>query len=80
MTTLPPFCLWCKHFQDDQKCKAYPKLIPQEIWENQHDHLQPYKGDQDIRFELKADISFGTKQTLEVHREWLNWAPYPPAM
>jgi len=44
MTLLPPVCINCKHFvleMDNCHCKAFPKGIPVEIWENGNDHKKP---------------------------------------
>ena len=32
MTTRIPFCMLCKHYIEKQKCKAFPKGIPEEIF------------------------------------------------
>lgn len=44
-------CLMCKHFDGDMKCEAFPKEIPQEIFNGEYDHSKPYPGDNGIRFE-----------------------------
>jgi len=55
-------CIFCKHYiigkQDFEKkipgfCKAFPKGIPKDIWLGKNNHKKPYKGDNDIQFELK---------------------------
>ena len=52
-----PICLICKHLYKtnglDLKCKAFPKGVPEEIMERKHDHRRPYKGDNDIQFEVE---------------------------
>ncbi len=47
-------CIMCKHYQLNHKCKAFPDGIPEEIFTCQHDHREPYPGDNGVRFE-KAD-------------------------
>jgi hypothetical protein len=32
-------------------CKAFPDGIPEEIYNNTHDHTKPFRGDGGIRFE-----------------------------
>jgi len=50
-----PICSECKHFKWDDptmyNCQAYPKGIPEEIINSEHDHRKPFKGDGGILFE-----------------------------
>lgn len=57
-TTVPPICLSCRHLDleampDAEQCTAFPSGIPRQIWENEHDHRDPYPGDSGIRFSQK---------------------------
>ena len=45
-----PQCLECKHYLGDNKCSAYEE-IPLVILAGWHDHTEPYKGDNGIKFE-----------------------------
>ena len=47
----PPICIECVHYKGGIKCSAFPKRIPDEITEHQHDHRKPYPGDNGIRYE-----------------------------
>ena len=49
MTSLQ--CALCKHKVLGLRCAAYPDGIPPEILTGEHDHREPYKGDNGIRFE-----------------------------
>tara|TARA_R110002020_G_scaffold20552_6_gene70249 strand:+ start:1704 stop:1874 length:171 start_codon:yes stop_codon:yes gene_type:complete len=49
--TLEPQCFNCKHLLSGLKCKAFKKIIPNEILEGIHDHTKPFKGDNGIQFE-----------------------------
>ena len=44
-------CLDCKHYLGLWECAAYPGGIPEKIRTAEHDHRDPYPGDNGIRFE-----------------------------
>jgi len=50
-------CAYCRHFKAERRdgnyCTAYPFApgIPLAIIQNQHDHRQPYPGDNGVRFD-----------------------------
>lgn len=46
-----PSCVLCRHKNDDATCTAFPKGIPLPILNAEHDHRQPYPGDNGIQFE-----------------------------
>jgi hypothetical protein len=50
----PPICVQCEHFNrvTRNSCRAYlnPDSIPDEIWNGQNTHTQPYPGDHGIQF------------------------------
>jgi len=50
-----PTCARCIHLEDPHKhtCKAYPKGIPDTIWEGTNDHRKSYPGDNGIQFALR---------------------------
>jgi hypothetical protein len=52
-----PLCLICKHYRKAQRCDAFPKRIPQGILTSKFDHRKPFRGDNEIRFEPREDIS-----------------------
>jgi hypothetical protein len=56
---IPPICVQCRHWQRAVPphifCAAYPAGksagVPDAIRYNEHDHRQPYEGDNGIQFE-----------------------------
>ena len=52
-------CLFCNNFipkkNDFLFCKAFSGGIPQKIWVGEHDHTEPYEGDNGIQFEPIED-------------------------
>jgi len=59
MIDLGPRCLFCKHFIKDAPlaCRAYPNLIPVEIFSGKVEHLSPRKDDNGFQFELDPNLS-----------------------
>ncbi len=47
-------CNRCDRYRGDLTCEAFPDGIPTEIVTGQHDHRQPYAGDNGLRF-VKLD-------------------------
>ena len=48
-------CLECLHYQGLGTCEAYPERIPEAIITGEHDHREPYPGDNGVRFEPMVD-------------------------
>ena len=44
------------------KCKAFPKGIPEKIITGEHDHTNPFPGDNEIRFEPIEDLTNSNKR------------------
>lgn len=45
-------CIDCRHYQGLLRCDAFgDEPIPQEILSGEHDHREPYPGDNGVRFE-----------------------------
>lgn len=54
MTTQLPQCIFCRHYRkgaEGPTCSAFPDGIPAVMLRNDHDHREPYRGDNGIRFE-----------------------------
>lgn len=49
-------CNRCRHVDGSGlRCKAFPKGIPESILLGKRDHLYPYPGDNDIRFQPREE-------------------------
>ena len=44
-------CMRCKHYLAGWLCEAFPEGIPEAIATGEHDHTEPYEGDNGIQFE-----------------------------
>jgi len=55
----PTQCISCKHYLGVHKCEAFGGYtgddIPSEIFTGQHDHSEPYEGDNGIRYEVSDE-------------------------
>lgn len=45
-----PQCTYCARYRGVEGCPAFPAGIPDAIAFNEHDHTQPYAGDDGVRF------------------------------
>lgn len=50
-------CVYCSNFIPTNKfaCLAFPDGIPEEVFENRHDHRKLYPGDNGILFTLLTE-------------------------
>ena len=48
-------CIVCKRFRGIGTCEAYPDGIPGPILMGDHDHTEPFPGDNSIQFEAIDD-------------------------
>ncbi len=48
-------CRYCKHFNDDGTCEAFPKAIPLSILNGTFNHYKKHKDDHGIRFEVDEE-------------------------
>lgn len=60
-----PQCIACRHLDGDKApertCPAFPKGIPDDVWEGEIDHRKPYPGDNGVRFESRERANLATK-------------------
>jgi hypothetical protein len=49
-------CSRCQHYKGGRECKAYPEMIPLEIWLGHVDHISEYPGDRGIRYKKNEGI------------------------
>ena len=64
-------CKRCEYFyngRDYFSCKAYPKGIPPEIITGNHNHVNRYKGDNNITF--KPNMLLSEKRQKEIMKEF----------
>jgi hypothetical protein len=66
-----PLCWLCKHLYDIEawKCKAFPRVIPEDIQLCRHNHCIPYKGDNGIKFELIESTSQNKRRSYRISEE-----------
>lgn len=45
-------CSFCSRLRDidKKKCDAFPRTIPDVIWDGENDHTEPFEGDHDLQF------------------------------
>jgi hypothetical protein len=55
-------CLRCARSRGDGTCAAFPKGIPEEIWQGIHDHRNPYPNDGGLRFEERTGTADDLKK------------------
>lgn len=56
MTEINLLCIKCKHLKPGRKCKAFPEMIPDDIFITaDHDHHKFYPGDKGVVFEPIED-------------------------
>jgi hypothetical protein len=48
-------CIGCIFHTGNKKCSVFKKGIPEKIWSGEHNHKNPYPGDDGIRFESIED-------------------------
>jgi hypothetical protein len=53
-------CIDCSRYEGLNTCEAYPDGIPVEIITGEHDHTEPFPGDNGIRFEAIQDVAEDT--------------------
>lgn len=49
-------CSWCRRYDDDAKCEAFPAGVPSAILENKVGHFKPIKGDGGLVFDPKPGV------------------------
>ncbi len=63
LKSIRPTCYRCKHFLGSPRgtCKAFPeRKIPEEIWSGEFQHLEPFPGDNGVRFEVNVGNEYLT--------------------
>lgn len=63
-----PQCVLCARWRspldggpENQTCEAFPKAIPQQIWQGKADHRQPFDGDHGLRWTSRNGADFPEK-------------------
>lgn len=69
-STIRPVCLFCKHFEESGKCKAFPQEIPDEIYNGQELHPTPLE---DQENELAFELAPGMKKEYEEYLKLRTW-------
>ena len=63
----PHLCTFCIHYLGDEKCKAFPDGIPNDVFCGYIQHTEPVEGDNGIIFEPNEEGKkmFGDDTDLE---------------
>jgi hypothetical protein len=74
MEGLPPICVDCAHFDENSAhpitCRAFPQGIPDEIFTFGNPHLDPFPGDNDLRFEPRdGQLTNYAARLIEEYRQ-----------
>jgi hypothetical protein len=77
-------CFECKHRlpQTRLACKAFPNGVPREIFLSDHNHREPFVGDNGYRFEMTEETK-ALKLKFGIPIEWLfplTFAPVGPLL
>lgn len=71
-------CRYCKHYNGNGTCKAFPKVIPIDIMNGTFDHNKKHKDDHGIRFEIDEEKTEWEDEIYEKYSKYFEdevWIP-----